>query len=78
MNYQRDKIQQMNVTTLFQYRGCLIEKIIGGYRVFNKKVTSMDDVDDLIDESLRTVGKSIVRVENKNDGVINVQNYGKD
>ena len=72
MNYQRDKIQQMNVTTLFQYRGCLVEKIIGGYRVFNKKVSSMDDVDDLIDESLRTVGKSIVRVENK--GSINCQN----
>ena len=65
MNYQRDKIQQMNITTLFQYRGCLVEKIIGGYRVFNKKVSSMDDVDDVIDESLRTVGKSIVRVENK-------------
>ena len=62
----------MNVTTLFQYRGCLIEKIIGGYRVFNKKVTSMDDVDDVIDESIRTVGKSIVRVENK--GSINCQN----
>ena len=72
MNYQRDKIQQMNVTTLFQYRGCLIEKIIGGYRVFDKKVASMDDVDDVIDESLRTVGKSIVRVENK--GSINCQN----
>lgn len=77
MNYQRDKIQQMNVTTLFQYRGCLVEKIIGGYRVFDKKVSSMDDVDDLIDESLRIVGKSIVRVENKNDGVINVQNEDK-
>ena len=72
MNTQRDKIQQMNVTTLFQYRGCLVEKIIGGYRVFNKKVSSMDDVDDVIDESLRTVGKSIVTVENK--GSINCQN----
>lgn len=72
MDYQRDKIQQMNVTTLFQYRGCLVEKIIGGFMVFGKKVKSMDDVDDLIDESLRTVGKSIVRVENK--GSINCQN----
>ena len=72
MNYQRDKIQQMNVTTLFKYRGCLVEKIIGGYRVFNKKVTSMDDVDDVIDESIRTVGKSIVTAENK--GSINCQN----
>ena len=72
MNYQRNKIEQMNVTTLFQYRGCLVEKIIGGYRVFNKKVSSMDDVDDVIDESLRTVGKSIVRVEN--NGSINCQN----
>jgi len=71
MNYQRDKIQQMNVTTLFQYRGCLVEKIIGGYRVFDKKVSSMDDVDDLIDESIRTVGKSI-KVEN--NGSINCQN----
>ncbi len=71
MNYQRDKIQQMNVTTLFQYRGCLVEKIIGGFMVFGKKVKSMDDVDDLIDESLRTVGKSI-KVENR--GSINCQN----
>ena len=40
--------------------------------VMGKKVKSMDDVDDVIDESLRTVGKSIVTVENK--GSINCQN----
>ena len=72
MNYQRDKIQQMNVTTLFQYRGCLVEKIIGGFMVFGKKVKSIEEIDDVIDESLRTVGKSIVKVEN--NGSINCQN----
>lgn len=60
------------VIPVFVYRGVLIEKIIGGFMVMGKKVKSMDDVDDVIDESLRTVGKSIVRVENK--GSINCQN----
>ena len=60
------------VIPVFVYRGVLIEKIIGGFMVMGKKVKSMDDVDDVIDESLRTVGKSIVRVEN--NGSINCQN----
>lgn len=60
------------VIPVFVYRGVLIEKIIGGFMVMGKKVKSMDDVDDVIDESLRTVGKSIVTVENK--GSINCQN----
>ena len=60
------------VIPVFVYRGVLIEKIIGGFMVMGKKVKSMDDVDDVIDESIRTVGKSIVRVEN--NGSINCQN----
>ena len=69
MNY-RNELNK--VVPVFNYRSCLIEKIIGGFMVMGKKVKSMDDVDDVIDESLRTVGKSIVRVENK--GSINCQN----
>ena len=60
------------VIPVFNYRNVLVEKIIGGFMVMGKKVKSMDDVDDVIDESIRTVGKSIVRVENK--GSINCQN----
>ena len=60
------------VIPVFNYRNVLVEKIIGCFMVMGKKVKSMDDVDDVIDESLRTVGKSIVRVENK--GSINCQN----
>ena len=71
MNY-RNELNK--VVPVFNYRNCLIEKIIGGFMVMGKKVKSMDDVDDLIDESLRTVGKSI-KVENK--GSINCQNENK-
>ena len=60
------------VIPVFNYRNVLVEKIIGGFMVMGKKVKSMDDVDDVIDESIRTVGKSIVRVEN--NGSINCQN----
>ena len=69
MNY-RNELNK--VVPVFNYRNVLVEKIIGGFMVMGKKVTSMDDVDDVIDESLRIVGKSIVRVEN--NGSINCQN----
>ncbi len=68
MNYRNDLNK---VVPVFNYRNVLVEKIIGGFMVMGKKVTSMNDVDDLIDESLRTVGKSI-KVEN--NGSINCQN----
>ena len=69
MNYQNELNK---VVPVFNYRNCLIEKIIGGFMVMGKKCKTMEQVDDVIDESLRTVGKSIVRVENK--GSINCQN----
>ena len=53
MNYQKELSK---VVPIFQYRNVLVEKIIGGFMVMGKKVKSMDDVDDVIDESLRTVG----------------------
>jgi len=68
MNY-RNELNK--VVPVFNYRNVLVEKIIGGFMVMGKKVTSMDDVDDVIDESIRTVGKSI-KVEN--NGSINCQN----
>ena len=69
MNYQKELSK---VVPIFQYRNVLVEKIIGGFMVMGKKCKTMEQGDDLIDESLRTVGKSIVTVENK--GSINCQN----
>ena len=69
MNYQKELSK---VVPIFQYRNVLVEKVIGGFMVMGKKCKTMEQVDDLIDESLRTVGKSIVTVENK--GSINCQN----
>ena len=69
MNY-RNELNK--VVPVFNYRNVLVEKIIGGFMVMGKKCKTMEQVDDIIDESLRTVGKSIVTVENK--GSINCQN----
>ncbi len=41
------------------YRGVLVIKLIGGYKVFGRVVVSPEDVDRIIDESLKVVDKSI-------------------
>jgi hypothetical protein len=41
------------------YRGFALEKLIGGWRIMGKIVTTKEDVDQLIDEALKNLGKSI-------------------
>jgi len=69
MNYRNELNKVM---TCFNYRGRLVWKLIGGYEMEDKKYKSIEEIDDVIDESLRTVGKSMVKVEN--NGSINCQN----
>ena len=69
MNYKKKLIK---VTPIFGYRGILVERIIGGYIALGKKVNTMQDVDDLIDSSHKSIERSIT-VENKS-GSISCQN----
>lgn len=41
------------------YRGVVVEKMIGGYRVLNKKVHTMKQVDDAIDNAANNLQNSI-------------------
>lgn len=54
------------VLPIVNYRGCLVEKLIGGYRVLNETVITPSQVDEAINKSLKILGDSIVVV---NDGM---------
>lgn len=43
----------------FKYRGVTVEHIIGGFKVLNKKALTMDEVDQIIDDSLSNLKKSL-------------------
>ena len=45
--------------TFFTYRGVIVERLVGGYRVLNKKVRSIEEVDDVIDQSKKNISESI-------------------
>lgn len=44
------------------YRGCVVEKIIGGYKVLGKNVSTEQEVDELINQSLEYINKSIKKM----------------
>lgn len=69
MNYSKELTKVM---TCFNYRGVLVWKIIGGFEYAGKKYKSLEEIDDAIDSSHKSIEKSIV-VENKT-GSINCQN----
>lgn len=43
----------------FRYRSVTIERIIAGYKVLEQKALTMDEVDDIIDDSLSNLKKSL-------------------
>ena len=45
--------------THFTYRGCWIERMIGGYKWNNQKFTSYIELDKAIDETLTVISNSI-------------------
>jgi hypothetical protein len=41
------------------YRGVILQRLIGGYKVFGKVVRTKKEVDEAIDSALKNLGKSI-------------------
>jgi len=42
------------------YKGCIVEKLIGGYKVFGQKVKTADEVDFVISEAAKSIESSLV------------------
>lgn len=47
------------IPPITMYRGVLIEKYIGGFKVLNKVVTTPEDVDKIIEQAAKELNKSI-------------------
>lgn len=57
MNYT----EQLNkVMGLFKYRGLLVERQIGGFKLHDKRFLTMEDLDKYLDERFSDMGDSIV------------------
>ncbi len=48
-----------SVINVCAYRGCLVKKLIGGYEILGKQVETPQEVDDVINESLKNLENSI-------------------
>jgi hypothetical protein len=48
-----------SVLPFFNRNGVIIEKIIGGFRVFGKKCLTIEQVDDVIEEAKMNLQKSV-------------------
>ena len=58
MSNELDKVK-WPVIGIINYRNVLVEKVIGGFKVMGKIVTTPQQVDQEIDNSLRSLEKSI-------------------
>jgi hypothetical protein len=50
------------VVGIINYRGCLVEKTKWGFKIFGKEVTTPEEVDRIINESLEYLNKSIKKM----------------
>ena len=48
---------------MFVYRGCQLERIVGGWKLFNQKVTTREEVDTIIDNACVVIKTSIKKAE---------------
>lgn len=55
---------------IFNYHGVLVEKLVGGYRLWNKTFKTEEEVDNAINNARKVISQSI---KNKNDGSMNCQ-----
>lgn len=53
-----------DVVPIVVYRGCLVERLIGGFKVFNQTVFSAEDVDAVIDGAEKSIENSISKTRN--------------
>ena len=54
-----------SVLPFFNRNGVIIERLVGGFKVFGKKCLTLDQVDEVIEESKISLGKSIVNKNGK-------------
>lgn len=62
MNTQPTQIDSLNKVmgeTFFIYKGTIVEKLIGGFKVLSQKVKSMEEVDEVIKKGYGVIEKSI-------------------
>jgi hypothetical protein len=59
MKHELEKIV-WGIIPITVYRGCIVEKLIGGYKVFNTKCLTCKEVDNIIDNSEISLQKSIL------------------
>jgi len=58
--HELEKIK-FGVIPITVYRGCLVTKLIGGWEVWGKRVSTTDEIDQLIDEAGTILNESIDR-----------------
>jgi len=66
---------KFGVIPVVNYRGCLLEKIIGGFRILGSIVSTPEEVDEVIDQAHEKLSKTVV---NNHDGSMNCQNHTPD
>ena len=62
MNQNQDLTKSLKTiidNNFFVYKGTTIEKLVGGYRVLSQKVTTMEQVDEVINRGYGIIEKSI-------------------
>ena len=62
MNQNQDltkSLKKVMDETYFIHRGTIIEVLVGGYRVLSQKVTTMEQVDEVINRGYGVIEKSI-------------------
>lgn len=60
MNNQLEQsLNKVMKDTHFTHRGCLCERLIGGYKWNNQKFTKLSDLDEAITQSINAISDSI-------------------
>jgi hypothetical protein len=61
MSYQIGDKMPPNKYFPFNYKGNIVKPVIGGYEIFGQKVTTLDEVDTLINNAYNSLIQSIIR-----------------
>lgn len=59
MKHEIEKIK-WGVIGITNYRGCLLEKLKDGYKVFGQKVSTPEQVDEVINNASKSLKYSLV------------------
>lgn len=61
MKEQRHPLEEKDwpLVSIINYRNCLVEKVIGGYKIWQRIVETPKEVDEIIDKGIEFLGKSI-------------------